>query len=340
MFVHIGGRGLRKLVVCLNALPGRDPGYLGSFMPEDVEVVTVKDDSDASLLDALPGAEALVTRRFPARLAGAAGDLRFIQVPFTGVDGIDLGALPGHVMVSNAYGHEMALAEHVFALVLAVMKRVVEADRALRGGDWSISWAGGGAPLPELWGLTMGIVGLGPIAQAIVPRAKAFGMEVLAVTRNPSPRRAEEAGVSWLGSLGELGQMARQTDILVVAIALSDVTRRIVNAIVLEQIKDGAYLINVARGDIVDEQALYTALVSGKLAGAGIDTWWQYPRPGERRMPSRLPFHELPNVVMTPHIGGWTQGTIERRKRFVAENLARYFRGERPQHLVDRSQPA
>lgn len=325
---------MRKLVVCLNAIPGGDATYLGRFLPSDVEIVAVSDDSDATLHDALPGTEALVARRFSARLADASDDLRFIQVPFTGVDGIDFRALRPGVMVANAYGHEVALAEHTFALLLALVKRVVEADRGLRSGDWSVSWAGGGKPLPELWGLTLGIVGLGPIAQAIVPRAKCFGMTVVAVTRSPAPERAERLGLAWLGGLNDLPRMASMVDVLVVAIALSDLTRRLVNATVLEAMKDGAYIINVARGDIVDEDALYMALLSGKLAGAGIDTWWQYPRPGERRLPSRLPFHELPNVIMTPHIGGWTQGTIERRKRFVAENLARYFSGQRPLHLV------
>jgi phosphoglycerate dehydrogenase-like enzyme len=301
-----------------------------------VEIVSVENDTDAVLSGVLRGAEALVARRFSAKLAEIAGDLRFIQVPFTGVEGIDFSALPADVMVSNAYGHEIALAEHTFALLLAVMKRVVEADRALREGDWRISWAGGGTPLPELSGLTMGIVGLGPIAQAIIPRAKTFGMSVVAVTRRPSPERAESLGLAWLGGLEAVAEMAAKVQVLVVAIALSDVTRKLVNHRVLEAMRNGAYLINVARGDIVDEEALYLALVSGKLAGAGIDTWWLYPRSGERRLPSRLPFHELPNVVMTPHIGGWTVGTIERRKAFVAENLARYFNGERPLHLVDR----
>ncbi len=326
---------MRKLVICRNAVPGGDPTFLLERLPSDVQVEVVPDDSDVSLATALNGAEVLVARRFSRKLAPSADSLRFLQIPFTGVDGVDFDALPPGTKVANCYGHEVALAEHTFALLLAVVKRVVEADRLLREGDWSISWAGGGSPLPELSGWVLGILGLGPIAEAIVPRAKAFGMSVMAATRRPSQQRAQRLGLSWLGSLHDLQEMAARVDVLVVAIALSDITRGIVGARVLEAMKEGAYLINVARGDVVDENALYNALLSGRLAGAGIDTWWQYPRPGERRLPSRLPFHELPNVVMTPHIAGWTKGTAERRKQFLAENLSRYFAGLPPLNVVN-----
>lgn len=99
--------------------------------------------------------------------------------------------------------------------------------------------------------------------------------------------------------------------------------------------KPAAYLVNVARAEIIDEQALYGALADGRLAGAALDVWWQYPTMAGNVMPSRARFHTLANVIMTPHISGWTEGMLEARAKVIAENIARAARGEPPLNAVD-----
>jgi len=171
----------------------------------------------------------------------------------------------------------------------------------------------------------LGLLGFGHIAQAIAHRAKAFGMRVHVANR--SPIRHAHVDQSW--TLDGLQDFLASADAVVVSLPLTDTTRGLVDAQALSAMRSDSCLINVGRGAVIDEQALYNALVSRQIGGAVIDTWYQYPTPTQSECaPSQFDFAALDNVQMTPHMSGWTEGTVRRRQNTLADNIGRLSRGE------------
>lgn len=277
-------------------------------------------DSDA-LRRELADADAVLCNRLePADTAGASR-LRLVQALSAGADRVDPAALPPGCTLCNLYGHEQAIAEWALLGMLAVSRHVVVYDRRLREGHWSP-----GLPMEhELAGRVVGTIGYGHIGRRVVELARALGMEAVAVSRSPTPQRA--AGVRWLGGREDVTRLMEEADFAVVATPLTDDTRGLVGARELDALGPDGVLVNVARGEIVDEQALYEALRDRSIGGAALDVWYRYPRGGEGAAPSAFPFHELDNVVMTPHVSGRSHGTRERRARFLVEQLRRLERG-------------
>jgi phosphoglycerate dehydrogenase-like enzyme len=174
-------------------------------------------------------------------------------------------------------------------------------------------------------GRTVAIVGFGRIGKALAARARAFGMRIVAVNR--SGRAAPEA--DRVLRFDRLGEGVAEADYIVLACPLTDETRGLIDAGVLAQMRPTAFLINVARGEVADEQALWEALARGRIGGALLDTWYRYPTPAEPEpRPSRFSFETLANVRCTPHMSGWTEGLMARRYRAMADNIARFARGE------------
>jgi phosphoglycerate dehydrogenase-like enzyme len=281
----------------------------------------------------LGGVDVLVTMAFSHEMAAAAPRLRLVQVPGAGLDRIDRSALRPGTALANAYGHDTGIAEYVLGAMLAVGRGFVRVDADLRRGRWDSVWAGSAVPLwPELAGKTLGILGYGRIGQAVARRALAFEMEVLAVRRDlgqPDPHR-----LAFLRGPDALDEVLRRADHLVITLALTPSTRGLLGARELGLMKPTAILINVARAEVVDEDALYEALARGTIAGAALDVWYRYPTGGEPTPPGHRPFHTLPNVLMTPHVSGWTEGMMEARAAVIAENIHRIARGEPPVNQV------
>jgi phosphoglycerate dehydrogenase-like enzyme len=297
------------------------------------------DDIAARLAERLPGAE--IVRAQPEELARVLIDadavvcnrlspedtrdaqrLRLVQATSAGADRVDPGALPRGCALCNAYEHEDAIAEWVLMAVLALTRHLLQYDRGLRSGDWSRD-----LPLErELRGRVLGAIGYGHIGRRVVELGRAFGMDAVAVTRSPTPERAE--GLRWIGSPDDLDRLFAEADVAVVAVPLAPETAALVGATQLDLLGPEGYLANVARGGIVQEQALYEALRDRRIAGAALDVWWQYPESrNAAAMPSQYRFHELDNVVMTPHISGRSEGTRVGRAEFVVEQLVRLSEG-------------
>jgi phosphoglycerate dehydrogenase-like enzyme len=311
--------------------------FLGRFAagvaPRIVESLTtapdteiLADDTDlARLAPALAEAEIVVGLDWRAGFPPAPR-LRLLQCIATGVDRMDLAAVPRGVTVCNTLGHETPIAEYVMMTMLNLTHRLFQTVLSFRAGSWEASLQGGGTRHGELLGQTVGIVGYGGIGREVARRAAPFGVRLLAANRSPI---GDAAPVERVYSLAELDRMLPQCDVVVIACALAAETQGLIDARRIALMKPGAVLINIARGQVIDEEALYAALRDGRLGGAAIDVWWRYPTPAEpQARPSRFPFHELPNVLMTPHSSSFTEGTAERRFGAITGNIERLARGE------------
>jgi phosphoglycerate dehydrogenase-like enzyme len=258
--------------------------------------------------------------------------LKLYHVPGAGYDGIDIASLPTTAHVCNCFGHEQPIAEYVMAAILNRAIPVQDADQHLRQGEWKY-WAGGsGLKHEEIAGLTIGLLGFGHIGKAIAKRAKAFDMRVLIANRSPvAPSDRVDASYT----LDQMQAFWLQADVIVSSLPLSDQTRGLVGRDAFDSMKKTAVIINVGRGPVIDEEALYEALHTSKIAGAIIDTWYQYPNAqNPTPLPAGKPFQTLSNLIMTPHMSGWTQGTISRRQKTIADNINRVARGEAPINQV------
>ena len=305
-------------------------------LPAGLECEVIADPPDLpGRPDAAAMADILVSNHWRADYP-AAPRLRLVQSVATGIELFDLAALPRGCAVCNSFGHETAIAEYVVMAMLALHHRFFEIAGEFRErASWRSSWVESGAPHGEVRGSTLGIVGYGRVGREVARRAAPFGVRILAANRSP---REPEAGVERVTPMAELDRMLPECDTVAICTALGPETAGLIDARRLALMKPTAFLINIARGPVVEEDALYAALHDEKIGGAAIDVWWQYPTAAEpNRRGSRHPFHELPNVIVTPHNSGWTQGMVRRRWDEIADNLTRFVRGEELINLVART---
>jgi phosphoglycerate dehydrogenase-like enzyme len=291
---------------------------------------------EAGHVSRLADMDVLVSMALTREMASVCRHVKLVQVPGAGLDRIDRSAVPAGAWLANAYGHESGIAEYVVGAMLTLTREFPRLDQALRRGEWPSQWAvGAEAPpvWPELGGKTMGILGFGKIGRAVARRVRAFDMKICAVRRNG--RLAVDDDVEFLGGPESIDEVICQSDYLLIAIPALPDTIELVNRRRLALMKSTAYLINVARAEIVEEDALYKALAAQAIAGAVLDVWYRYPNQAAASMPANCPFHELPNVLMTPHVAGWTERMMDARGRLIAENIRRLAAGETPLNLVE-----
>ena len=274
---------------------------------EDVEVQPLSELSSPR-----PDVEALVVANEPVLLDLLPG-LRLVANFGVGYDRLGLEGLRTRgVAVSNTPGVlDAATADLTFALILAARRRVVEGDQRVRAGKWGGSWADG-LLAEELTGSTLGIIGLGRIGQAVARRAQGFELRVLYTQRT-------RVGTD-LGEYCELDDLLVAADIVSIHAPRTPETVGLLDARRLSLLKDGAVLVNTARGEIVDEPALVAELVSGRIR-AGLDVFAHEPHVPKDLLP-------LSNVVLTPHLGSGTRQTREAMTRLVVENIRAVERGD------------
>ena len=236
---------------------------------EVICVMRERSTFDQALLQGLPNLKLLVT----GGMRNAA-----IDIPAAKALGIQ---------VCGTDSYKQAAPELTWALIMASTRNLLVEANALRDGGWQVGLGG------DLYGKTLGILGLGSIGQKVAQFAQVFGMRVIAWSENLTPQRAAEAGVTWVSKR----ELFEQADILTVHLVLSDRSRGLVDAEALGWMKPTARLVNTARGPIVDEQALVSALSEGRLAGAALDVYSEEPLPVDH------PFRRLPNMLATPHVG-------------------------------------
>ena len=269
-------------------------------------------------------ADVIVGIAYTAQLPRPDG-LKLYHVPGAGYDGVDQTALPTKAHLCNCFGHEQPIAEYVMAALLNRVIPMRKADQDLREGRWTY-WAGGsGSTHGEIAGLRVGLLGFGHIGKAIAKRAKAFDMEVVVANRSAVP---VSDLVDNAYTLNDMDGFWQNSDAVICSLPLTPETKGLVGHAAFAKMKKTAVIINVGRGPVIDETALYETLKEHKIAGAIIDTWYQYPSAEKSEtLPAQQPFHTLENIVMTPHMSGWTEGTIRRRRETIAENINRLARG-------------
>jgi lactate dehydrogenase-like 2-hydroxyacid dehydrogenase len=273
---------------------------------------------DGPLKDSYPCVEVLATvGGVNAETLDLLPDLRLVANYGVGYDGIDVAACQARgVAVTNTPGVlDAATADLAFALILAVRRRVVEGDRYVRAGNWASGWAEPFLLGDEVSGATLGIVGLGRIGQAVARRARGFDLRILYAQRHES-EAAANLGAEWRGLDGLLAE----ADIVTLHVPLTDETRELIDARRLGLLRDGACLVNTSRGAILEEGALVHELVTGRIR-AGLDVYADEPN-----VPQEL--LELPNVVLTPHIGSATGGTREAMTRVLVDNVLALEHGD------------
>jgi phosphoglycerate dehydrogenase-like enzyme len=278
--------------------------------------------------DRIDADDVVVTLRF-ARPGATAPRFRLLHVPGAGLDGIDLAALHPDTAVANVFEHEIPIAEFVMARLLEWEIRAGEMQASFSAESWPDAYRGR-TPHGEVHGRTLGIVGYGRIGRAVASRAAAFGMRVRAVDDTAHPD-----GTAEVLPVNRLGEVLDTADYLVIACPLTPATTGLIDRAALRRMRSHAVLVNVSRGPIVEESALFEALRDDVIGGAVIDVWYAYPRSAEdRAAPASYPFWELSNAWCTPHSSAWTRELAQRRYRAIALNIDRLVTGQPLTNLV------
>ena len=245
-----------------------------------------------------------------------------IALHTSGTDNVDLAAASARgITVTNVKGvNAEQCAEFSIGLMLALVRQIRRGDIAIRAGRWAADTQGS----MDIWGATYGMIGLGQIGRAAARRAKAFGMKLICHTRTPEPVIAAELGITYL----PLDQVMAQSDVVNVFASLNPSTRHIVGARQISLMQPHAYLVNIARGELVDESALAEALAAGRIAGAALDVFEQEPL-------TESPLFALDNVILTPHQAGLTHNAKSDAAVTAVRNALAGLAGEVPPNAVN-----
>lgn len=312
---------------CLIAQPIH-PAATSHLAEQGIEVRQAGSSERKALAREIAGCAAVLTRNAPIdrSVMDAAGPaLRVIAIHGTGSDAVEMAeASRRGIVVANTPGENArSVAEHAIALAFAVAKKTVAADAATRSGRYSFRYEPG---LLELFERTFAIVGLGNIGRETARLARGLGMRVTAYSPSRSDADFERLGIERKASLADL---LREADIVSLHTPLTAGTRKMIDASALSLMKGSAIVINTGRGGTLDEEALVAALRAGRLAGAGLDVVAHEPIAADH------PLLSLPNVVLSPHIGGSTDAALRRTGLAAARIVIDVLAGRRPAHILN-----
>ena len=286
--------------------------------PKSVIIDKVKD------VDALGS---LLSDKIDIEVFNAAPKLKIVSQLAVGFDNIDITeATKRGIYVTNT--PEVltdTTADFAWSLLMAVARRIVEADKYVRTGQWKVSWHPAMLAGRDIHHATIGVVGAGRIGYAVAQRAKGFDMKILFYDVVPRPEIEKDLGAKKV----DMDTLLKESDFVSIHVPLMKETHHLINAEKLKLMKKTAYLVNNSRGPVVDEKALYEALKKGQIAGAGLDVFEQEPTPLDN------PLLKLDNVVVAPHISSASLETRSKMSEMVAENLVSFFQGKRPPNLVN-----
>ena len=323
----------------------KDLKYLQFKVGERVNLMIPDKVNDKdSLVQIAPLAEVIVGGVADKDMLAAAKNLKAYVVPYAGVPRANQEIFrekPNIMLVNSHWGTEV-VAEHALALALAATKMLVPRDMELRDNDWTTRYSDMDRDTPLLKGKTAGIYGYGRIGKAVARRLIAIGMKVQAIKYIPTKEEIEQSkkdGLEFLGGKEDLPKLLKNSDLLVVTVPSTDETRGAIGKAQLDMMRPAAYIVNLSRGNVIEEEPFYDALKRGRIAGAAIDAWYNYPEregPYKNVPPSKFPFGKLRNVVMSPHRASHGEGREIMRLNSVAEALKAISDGKRPESVVDK----
>jgi len=298
-----------------------DTEVWSEYAPPPKNVIIEK----AAKVDALA---TLLSDKIDAEVFDAAPNLKIVSQLAVGFDNIDVKeATKRGIYVTNTPGVlTETTADFAWALLMAVARRVVEADKYVRTGKWKVGWHPSMFLGRDVYGATLGIIGLGRIGSSIAKRAKGFDMKILYYDVARRENLEKELGIEY----AEIDALLQKADFVTINVPLLKATYHLMDEEKLRLMKKTAILINNARGPVIDEKALYKALTEGWIAGAGLDVFEQEPTPQNN------PLLTLENVVVAPHISSASFETRSRMAEMVAENLTAFFEGKVPPNLVNK----
>jgi phosphoglycerate dehydrogenase-like enzyme len=297
------------------------------------DVVVVDDLPPSRRPAAWAGAEVAVVQGFakelPADLTSKAPKLRMIQTLVAGVDHLEYRSIPRSILVcGNAGAYNVSVGEHAIALLLAAAKDVPRRTEEIRSGIFDQS-----ARSKALAEAVVLILGMGGIGSFVARVCKSFDMRVIGVSRSGAVVPPADEGAR----LSDVPRYLPQADFVVVALPLTSSTAGLVDRAFLSRMKDDAVLVNIARGKLIVEDDLFDHLKTHPKFRAAIDVWWAYPKTKQGR-PFHRPFHELPNIVMTPHNANAIPGQQRWAMEAAIENVLRFLRNETPRNIIDPSE--
>lgn len=289
----------------------------------DVEVAA--ELNEEQLIEKIRSVDALLVRsktKVTKNVIQAAKNLKVIGRAGAGVDNIDLEAATkrGIVVVNAPEASSITVAEHTIGLMLAMARKIPFADASLKSGKWEKKKFVG----IELRGKVLGVIGLGRIGTQVVAKAKAFGMQILVYDPYISEKLARDSGVK----ISDLDELIKNSDFITLHVPLTEQTKGMIGKKEIEKMKKGAFIINCARGGMVDEKALYEGLKSGKIAGAALDVF-------EKEPPLESPLLKLENIVVTPHLGASTEEAQRYASVIACEEVIRTLKNEAPRNVVN-----
>ena len=278
--------------------------------------------SEEKVIEILSGAGAVIaqTEPYTAQVLDGLPELKIVARSGVGFDAVDIAAATerGVLVTTTQGGNDWAVADYAFALMLSLCRHVVSSNNVARSGGWT-------RPVGvDLWQKTLGLVGLGRIGKGMVLRAKGFEMRILAAEPYPDRAFVEEHGVE----LVSLEELLQQSDFVSLHAPSLPETHHLMNDRTLALMKPSAYLVNTARGMLIDEAALERALDAGKLAGAGLDV-------REVEPPKDSRFNRFENVIITTHIAGVTRETLDAMSAMAAQSAADVLAGRKPHGLIN-----
>lgn len=293
------------------------------LLRSEASVVVAEELTENGIIRASREARAILFRSRPRvteRLMSSCPRLICVGRHGVGLDIVDLDAATrlGIAVVHAPASNSHSVAEHTLMLMLALLRRLIPMDRATRKGEWDDSRY---KRINELKGMTLGIIGVGNIGRRVAGLAQAFGMKVLGYDPYVPPDELRRRGAEPVSDLTTLLSLA---DIVTCHTPLTSETRHMINRETISQMKDGTILIDTSRGEVHDERALFEALTSGKLRGAGLDVWEEEPPRADN------PLFNLDNVICTGHVAGVTEESRRNISTQVASEILRVLRGEKP----------
>ncbi|MHA2423472.1 MAG: 2-hydroxyacid dehydrogenase [Candidatus Thorarchaeota archaeon] len=281
--------------------------------------------------------DVIASGRVPDDFIHRATSLKMIQAFGAGIDkiGRDTVMERGDIIVCNNHVNAEEVAEYTMMLLLASAKHIRHSDSNIRKGDWQYAWGG---PLPniELRNKTCLIVGLGNIGTEVAKRLRGFDVQLYAATRSGDVKIP--GIVERVVCIEDVLEVLPTVDFVILSLPLTPESEGLVDNKFLNAMKNDAILVNISRGQIIDEEALFTKLKENPKFHASLDVWWDYPAKwgGSGKMPSeKFPFHELDNVILSPHRAAYSEEIMRDQVIFVGENILRFIRGENPENIVD-----